>query len=165
MGLKMIDAHRQQVPHRWVVADDEFGRVQAFRAGLRKRHEPYALDVPCSTAVRDVQGRRPPRRCGRAGPLRVVPFVRAEAWAAAQPADRWVKVHVKDGAKSAEMPRLASWKLCAYCHQTLAARPSSIKQVVFAKHLEEQGSEPGTEVAGKVCFLCHKPHSPLAGSD
>jgi SRSO17 transposase len=98
MGLKMIDAHRQQVPHRWVVADDEFGRVQAFRAGLRKRNEPYVLDVPCSTAVRDLQG-RPPRRCGRAGPRRVVPFVRAEAWAAAQPADRWVKVHVKDGAK------------------------------------------------------------------
>jgi hypothetical protein len=73
--------------------------------------------------------------------------------------------HVKDGARIAEMPRLASWKLCAYCHQTLAARPSSIKQVVFAKHIEEQGSEPGTEVAGKVCFLCHKPHSPLAGSD
>jgi len=99
MGLKMIDAHRRQVPHRWVVADDEFGRVQAFRAGLRKRNEPYVLDVPCSTAVRDLQGRRPPRRCGRAGPRRVVPFVRAEVWAAAQPADRWVKVRVKDGAK------------------------------------------------------------------
>jgi len=97
MGLNMIDAHRGQVPHRWVVADDEFGRVQAFRAGLRKRNEPYVLDVPCSTAVRDVQG-------GRQGPgsedrRRVVPFVRAEAWAAAQPAGRWVKVHVKNGAK------------------------------------------------------------------
>jgi hypothetical protein len=33
------------------------------------------------------------------GPRRVVPFVRAEAWAAAQPADRWRKIHVKDGAK------------------------------------------------------------------
>jgi len=99
MGLKMLDAHRRQVPHRWTVADDEFGRVQAFRAGLRKRREPYVLDVPCSTAVRDVHGRRPARRPGSKSPRRVVPFVRAEAWAAAQPADRWVKVHVKDGTK------------------------------------------------------------------
>jgi SRSO17 transposase len=99
MGLKMIDAHGQQVPHRWVVADDEFGRVQAFRAGLRKREEPYVLDVPCSTLVRDLQGRRPARRPGSKSRRRVVPFVRAEAWAAAQPAGRWVKVHVKDGTK------------------------------------------------------------------
>ena len=99
MGLKMIDAHRQEVPHRWVVADDEFGRVQAFRAGLRKREEPYVLDVPCSTLVRDLQGRRPARRPGSKSRRRVVPFVRAEAWAAAQPAGRWVKVHVKDGTK------------------------------------------------------------------
>jgi SRSO17 transposase len=99
MGLNMIDAHRQQVPHRWVVADDEFGRVQAFRAGLRKREEPYVLDVPCSTLVRDLQGRRPARRPGSKSRRRVVPFVRAEAWAATQPAGRWVKVHVKDGTK------------------------------------------------------------------
>ena len=99
MGLTMIDAHRRQVPHRWTVADDEFGRVEAFRAGLRKRKEPYVLDVPCSTLVRDVQGRRPTRRRGRKRPRRVVPFIRAEAWAAAQPAGRWRTIHVKDGTK------------------------------------------------------------------
>jgi SRSO17 transposase len=99
MGLNMIDAHRRQVPHRWTVADDEFGRVQAFRAGLRQRKEAYVLDVPCSTQVRDVQGRRPARRPGSKSRRRVVPFCRAETWAAAQPADRWHKVHVKDGQK------------------------------------------------------------------
>jgi SRSO17 transposase len=99
MGSKMLDAAGRAVPHRWVVADDEFGRTQAFRAGLRKRQEAYVLDVPCSTLVRDLQGRRPPRRPGRMGARRKVPFVRAEAWAAAQPADRWCKVGVKDGHK------------------------------------------------------------------
>jgi SRSO17 transposase len=39
MALEMLDARRRSLPHRWVLADDEFGRVQAFRAGLRKRRE------------------------------------------------------------------------------------------------------------------------------
>jgi len=99
MALDMLEAHRRTVPHRWVVGDDEFGRTGAFRAGLRKRKEAYVLDVPCSTLVRDLQGRRPPRRPGSTGRRRVVPFVRAEAWAAAQPAGRWRNIHVKDGHK------------------------------------------------------------------
>lgn len=73
--------------------------------------------------------------------------------------------HVEGGVKIAAMPKLASWKLCEYCHQSLSARPDVIKQVVFAKHLEDQGLEPGTEPTGKVCFSCHKPHSPLAGGE
>ena len=73
--------------------------------------------------------------------------------------------HVKDGKKTAEMPKLASVKLCAYCHQALAARPKIIKQVVFTEHLKEQGLEEGTEVAGRVCLLCHQAHSPLSESE
>ena len=98
MGLKMIDAHRRQVPHRWVVADDEFGRVQAFRAGLRKRNEPYVLDVPCSTAVRDVTAPDPTGRQGGRR-RRAVPFCRAEQWAAEQPPARWRDLFVKAGQK------------------------------------------------------------------
>src|ERR1035437_7679177 len=45
MALDMLDAHRQSIPHRWVLADDEFGRTQRFRLGLRKRKEAYVLDV------------------------------------------------------------------------------------------------------------------------
>jgi SRSO17 transposase len=99
IGLDMIEAHRRQVPHRWVVADDEFGRVGAFRAGLRKRKEPYVLDVPCSTLVRDLQVGPPERRPGIKDGRRVVPFVRAEEWAAAQPPARWRDVMVKAGQK------------------------------------------------------------------
>jgi SRSO17 transposase len=99
MGLKMLEVAGQSVPHRWVVADDEFGRTQAFRAGLRKRKEAYVLDVPCSTLVRDLQARRPPRRPGVKSRLRVVPFRRADEWAAAQPEDRWLEIQVKNGQK------------------------------------------------------------------
>ena len=99
MALDMLDAHGQSVPHRWVLADDEFGLVQAFREGLRQRQEAYVLDVPCSTNVRDLQARRPPRRAGRKSRRRVAPFQRAEQWAAAQPAHRWREIEVKDGHK------------------------------------------------------------------
>ena len=99
MALGMLDAHRASIPHRWVLADDEFGRVQAFLEGLRQRQEAYVLDVPCSTRVRDLRARRPPRRPGRKSRRRVVPFRRAEQWASAQPAGRWREIDVKDGQK------------------------------------------------------------------
>jgi len=99
MALDMLDAHGAGVPHRWVLGDDEFGRVQEFRAGLRRRVEPYVLDVPCSTLVRDLTARRPPRRPGSKSKRRAVPFCRAETWAAAQPPNRWRDLFVKAGAK------------------------------------------------------------------
>jgi SRSO17 transposase len=99
MALDMLDAHRRSIPHRWVLGDDEFGRTQEFRAGLRQRKEPYVLDVPCSTRVRDLQAPAPPRRSDAKGRRRLVPFGRVEQWAAAQPPARWRDVLVKDGQK------------------------------------------------------------------
>lgn len=88
-----------QVPHAWVVGDDEFGRASQFRAQLRADGERYLLDVPCNTTVRDLERRRPPRRRGCRSPRRAVPFVRVDAWAAALPADRWRRLTIRDGAK------------------------------------------------------------------
>ena len=99
MALDMLDAHRSSIPHRWVVADDEFGRVAAFREALRQRQEAYVVDVPCSTTVRDLQAPRPPRRPGCKTRRRMVPFRPVEQWAARQPAHRWRELEVKDGQK------------------------------------------------------------------
>jgi len=99
MALGMLDDHRASVPHQAVAADDEFGRVTAFRVGLRQRQEAYVLDVPCNTQVRDLRGRRPPRRAGKKTRRREVPFRRADAWAAAQAAGRWQEFTVQDGHK------------------------------------------------------------------
>src|SRR5262249_9762577 len=52
IALDQIARCRADLPHGWVAADDEFGRVLAFRAGLRQRRERYVLDVPCNTLVR-----------------------------------------------------------------------------------------------------------------
>jgi len=99
MALDMLSAHGASIPHRWVLGDDEFGRVQAFRKALRQRKEAYVLDVPRSTNVRDLQARRPPRRPGSKSRRRVVPFRPAEQWAARQPACRWREIQIKDGQK------------------------------------------------------------------
>ena len=100
IGLKMLKAHGRALPHAWIVADDEFGRIGPFRKKLRDRGERYVLDVPCNTLVRDLQARRPPRKKARRGGRRKVPFVRAEAWAQRQPASCWQKMTMKDGEKS-----------------------------------------------------------------
>jgi SRSO17 transposase len=83
IGLELID--RCEVPYGWVTADDEFGRVTAFRTALRARQKRYVLDVPCNTLIREV---------GRRGP-----FERADAWADRQPSSRWRRLVVRDGAK------------------------------------------------------------------
>ena len=101
------------VPHGWVVGDDEFGRASAFRECLRTDKERYILDVPCHTTVRDLDGRRPPRRKGKTGPKRKVPFVRVDSWARKLPADRWTRLTVRDGAKGPLQVEAVTARVCA----------------------------------------------------
>jgi SRSO17 transposase len=103
IGLSLLERSRPDVPFGWVAGDDEFGRASTFRAELRARRLQYVLDVPSNTSVRDLDeapapgGRRPPWR-------------RADEWAAAQPAGRWRRVVVGDGAKGPKVVRvLEGW--------------------------------------------------------
>lgn len=138
MALAMLDRHGASVPHAAVAADDEFGRVAAFRAGLRERQEAYVLDVPCNTQVRDLQGRRPPRRAGRKTRRRQVPFRRADQWAAAQPADRWQEFTVQDGRKGPI--RVQALMTAVRTRQDKRLGPQEWLMVL--RHLESNGSEP-----------------------
>jgi SRSO17 transposase len=94
----MLDEHGGAIPHGWIAGDDEFGRAQAFRAGLRGRGERYCLDVPSDTLVRDLSRRRPPRR-SKKGRKREVPFARTDSWAKAVAPSRWKRFSVRDGEK------------------------------------------------------------------
>jgi SRSO17 transposase len=87
LGLELLRSAGRELPHGWVVGDDEFGRASALRAALRYDGERYVLDVPCNTSVRDLSGRRPPARPG--GRERLPAFERADTWAARQPKGRW----------------------------------------------------------------------------
>lgn len=103
LGLKLIEQARQ-VPHGWVVADDEFGRVSELRAKLRRRRQRYVMDVPCNTLVRGREGVPSPvsrrgRRKGKRGRPRQPPWVRVDAWTAQQPASRWQRIEVRAGEK------------------------------------------------------------------
>lgn len=101
------------VPHKWVVGDDEFGRASEFRAALRGDGERYVLDVPCNTNVRDLDGRRPPRKKAHRGAKRKVPFVRVDTWARKLPAGRWTRLTVRDGSKGPLEVEAVSARVCA----------------------------------------------------
>ena len=97
VALEMID-RAKEIPHAWVAADAEFGRVEAFRSGLRERGESYILDVPSETRIRDLEREveQPPRRRGCE---KKAPWENVTAWAARQPASRWERFEVRAGEK------------------------------------------------------------------
>jgi SRSO17 transposase len=97
IGLERLARIGADLPHGWIAADDEFGRVTEFRAALRQRRERYVLDIPSNTLIREVgastaEGRK-------------APFVRVDTWAAQQPASRWQKLTVRAGTKGALVVR------------------------------------------------------------
>jgi SRSO17 transposase len=57
--LEMLDMWGAQVPHGWVVGDDELGRHTRFRQQLRERSERYVLGLPCTTTMRDLEAPLP----------------------------------------------------------------------------------------------------------
>ena len=134
----MLDRHGASVPHGAVAADDEFGRVAAFRAGLRDRQEAYVLDVPCNTQVRDLHGRRPPRRAGQKSRRREVPFRRADAWAAAQPMDRWQEFTVQDGQKGP----IRVQAIMTQVRTRQDRRWGPEEGLIVIRHWESDGSKP-----------------------
>jgi SRSO17 transposase len=103
IGLSLLDRSGVDVPFGWVAGDDEFGRASAFRAQLRLRRLRYVLDVPCNTLIRDLGEAPAP---GKRRP----PWRRVDEWAQAQPASRWRRLVLGDGAKGPKVVRaLEAW--------------------------------------------------------
>ena len=106
------------LPHRWVTADSELGRVEDFRARLRRQHERYLVAVRADTRVRDLDGTAPKRR-GRTGRRRKVPFVRVDRWAATQRSTRWTRFVVRAGAKGPLEVEVATARVQTHYHNRL----------------------------------------------
>jgi SRSO17 transposase len=95
--LEMLDLWGAQVPHGWVTGDDELGRHTRFRQALRERGERYVLGVPCTTAIRDLEGPWPAYQ-GRGRPPKP-PWQSVTTWRKAFDPDGWTRLMVRDGEK------------------------------------------------------------------
>ena len=93
--LEMLADKGPYLPHGWIAADDEFGKVYSFRRALHQLQERYLLATPSNLLIRDLEV-EPPSWCGRR-PNR--PWQRIDAWLADLPANAWTQVDVRDGAK------------------------------------------------------------------
>jgi SRSO17 transposase len=88
----------KDVPHSWVVADAEFGRVYDCRQGLRKREERYVVDVRNDMLIRDLCAPLPERTSDR-GRQPKQPWQSIEAWTLSQPANAWTRFEIRGGEK------------------------------------------------------------------
>jgi SRSO17 transposase len=95
--LEMLDLWGAQVPHGWVVGDDELGRHTWFRHQLRERGERYILGVPCTTTLRDLEAPLPLYQ-GR-GRRPKPPWQSVTAWRTALAPEVWTQLTVQDGEK------------------------------------------------------------------
>jgi SRSO17 transposase len=83
------------VPARWATADEAYGQDHKFRVFCEQRRLGYVVAVPCSQSLGSGTG------YGNTGS-------RADALAAAAPAQAWKRLSAGDGAKG---PRLYDWAL------------------------------------------------------
>lgn len=93
----LLKAHGHELPHRWVVADEEFGRIGPFRARLRERGEKYVLSFDATTTFEDLATDMPPPSKKGGRPRKYRPFVQAQVWAKRR--RKWSRVWVRDGEK------------------------------------------------------------------
>jgi SRSO17 transposase len=95
--VEMLDMWGGQVPHGWVVGDDELERHSRFRQQLRERGERSVLGVPCTTTMRDLEAPLPTYQ-GR-GRRPKPPWQSVTAWRTSLDSDGWTRLTVRDGEK------------------------------------------------------------------
>lgn len=135
LAREMVTVHRDVLPHKWVVGDDEFGRSTQFRRDLRELHERYLLAVPSNTLVRDLDAEPPPYRGFGKRPL--APFVRVEKWCAQLPKEAWTTINVRDGEQGPLLEDVATTRVLAITERT---RQASEEMLVVTRRVEADGT-------------------------
>jgi len=106
LALEMILARREVLPHAWVTADDEFGKVAHFRRDLHESGERYLLAVPDHLTVRILDTDELPRR--GAGSVKARAFVAISQVREQLPATAWQRINVRDAEKGPLVVELAT---------------------------------------------------------
>lgn len=83
ISLTLLDQCRSKLPHRWVLGDDSYGKVFAFRDGLHARGEKYVVNVPSDRRVFRADGKK----------------TRVDRLAASLTLEQFVRVRTRDGQK------------------------------------------------------------------
>jgi SRSO17 transposase len=97
LALEMIRNRKHVLPHAWVTADDEFGKVTHFRRDLHEMGERYVLAIPGNITARVLESEEIPHSGPggpTAGPFHSVTKIRDEL-----PATAWQRIEVRDGEK------------------------------------------------------------------
>jgi SRSO17 transposase len=83
LSLQELERCRKELLHQWILADDSYGRVLAYRDTLQEWNERYLLDVPSNTRVVRGNGEK----------------TRADRLAATLLPNQFVRVRTRDGDK------------------------------------------------------------------
>lgn len=111
----MLTEQGGDLPHTWVVGDDDFGRSTQFRRNLRADREQYLLAVPSNTLVRNLEMTE--TGAEQLDPQRG-PFQRVDRWAQALPAEAWTSIDVRDGAKGPVLMEVVVTRALAITERT-----------------------------------------------
>lgn len=95
VATDMLARHGSELPHKWVVADEEFGKSGDFRSRMREQGERYVSGIASNRLIRPVH--EPLRRSRKSelpgGKSKKPAFQQVMQWASALPANRFRSVH------------------------------------------------------------------------
>lgn len=156
LALEMIRERRAQIPHRWVVADDEFGVTGWFRKALRHLGEPYVLEIPSTLGIRDLRAPAPTQKPGRHGRVRV-PFMSVKAWKKSVAPSDWKRFEIRAGTKGP----LVVWAALTRVQTRVDRRVSKEAEWLLVTRTESKEPEVRYYLShgGGDEFLCEMVHA------
>jgi SRSO17 transposase len=98
VATDMLARHAAELPHRWVVADEEFGKSGDFRQQMRTQGEQYIAAIAANRLIRSINS--PFRRSRTKGREKKPAFQQVMKWAVALPPNRFRAVWIRDGEKA-----------------------------------------------------------------